>query len=80
MLKARPRGCFEDRFHDADLRPPTVLVVKGDLEVVIRLGDAQHPPVSWERRGVADGHAIKALHIVKARQDEFLRTWRRLHD
>ena len=67
------------RLHDADLRPPNVHVVKGEVEVVIRLGDAQHPPVIWERRGMSDGDAIKALHIVMARQDEFLRLWRRVH-
>lgn len=60
--------------------PPHVHVVRAGGEVVILLGDAEHPPAVMEVYGMRAREVVRAYRIVDAEQDVLLETWRRYHE
>jgi hypothetical protein len=79
MPTVHREGGFAFRIYVDDHRPPHVHAVKDGTEVVILLGSEREAPSIWERRGMTDTLAIKALRIVIARQEDLLRHWSDIH-
>lgn len=59
--------------------PPHVHVFSATGEVVVLLGDDAVGPSFREVRGMREPDARRALRLVEANQQEFLREWRRYH-
>lgn len=60
--------------------PPHVHVVRAGGELVITLGDVEHPPEVMEVYGMRAREVVRAYRIVEAHQEILLEAWRRYHE
>ena len=74
----RQRG-FEIAVRPRDHGPPHVHVLHGGEEVVILLGVGDIVPRVRENRGMRERNVRKAMDIITANNDEFLKEWRKIH-
>ena len=60
--------------------PPHVHVELSQRElVIIRLGDADHPPIVWAVYGMKTRDVLKAYRIVKREHERIRQAWEALH-
>lgn len=74
----RQRG-FEIAIRPKDHGPPHVHVLHSGEEVVILLGIGDIVPRVRENRGMRLRNVRKAMDIVSANNDEFLKEWRKIY-
>ena len=70
---------FEIAVRPRDHGPPHVHVLHSGKEVVILLGVGVEVPRVRENRGMRRRNVRKAMDIVMANNDEFLKEWRKIY-
>ena len=70
---------FEVAIRPRDHGPPHVHVLHSGEEVVILLGVGINVPRVRENRGMRERNVRKAMNIVTASNDEFLKEWRKIY-
>ena len=74
----RQRG-FDFAIRPRDHGPPYVHVLHSGEEVVILLGVGDIVPRVRENRGMRERNIRKAMDIVTANNDEFLKEWQKIY-
>ena len=74
----RQRG-FDVAIRPRDHGPPHVHVLHSGEEVVILLGVGDIVPRVRENRGMRERNIRKAMDIVTANNDEFLKEWQKIY-
>jgi Domain of unknown function (DUF4160) len=62
-----------------DDHEPAHVHVRGDGEAKIELGNAEMAPTLVFSKGLSNADLRRAMRVVRARSEEFLQDWKKVH-